>query len=457
MKLATRPSDGAWQLLTAGRLGEAVEVANLVLSADPGNAGALAARAMANWQLGNDIAAALADLRRAIALAPQSAALHHNLATVLAADGQFDVATASFESALRLRPDDTLAFYGLSRNFRFTTTDGLVDDMLALYGAGTLDRQQREFLCFGLAKAFDDLGDHAQAIHFCLEANWLSERRFDMDAARLQVQALKALAESHALDGARGHPSDAPVFIVGMPRSGTTLMEAILSRHPRVFTAGESDRLAALDHRLTAGDPARLPGLSTDTVKAAAETFLRDWRGQGGGQAHILTDKTPANLFELPAIARLFPRARVILMHRHPVDCGISNLFVRFTEGNGFAFHQVMLGERIRQAADLAQVFAQTLPLRILDVSYEKLVANPEPQARRVLDFLDLDWDPACLTPEQAARPVQTASQWQVRQPIHTRSVGRWKTYSAWLAPLIAALGGEAWIDAEFARQQALG
>jgi hypothetical protein len=167
----------------------------------------------------------------------------------------------------------------------------------------------------------------------------------------------------------------------------------------------------------------------------------------------ILTDKTPDNAFRLGLIALLFPHARVIHMRRHPLDTGLSNLFTRFTAGQGFSFHQAALGERIRQTAQVMTAWKSVLPLPILDISYERLVAEPEAQSRRLIDFAGLDWDPACLTPERAQRQVQTASQWQVRQKIHTDSVGRFRGYEEWLAPMIEAMGGRDRIDAEFANQ----
>ncbi|HTM76537.1 MAG TPA: sulfotransferase [Devosia sp.] len=436
-------------------MAEASAMAASVLAVDPDNVAALCCRAMADWDLGHDIALSIVALRRAVALAPDVAPIRHNLATLLAAEGDFTGAGESFEAALTLRPDDTQAFYGLATNHRFTEETPVVRAMLALYSAGTLNRSAREFLCFGLAKVYADLGNRGRAMHFCIEANWLADRPYDVLGERRRVAEIQALAADNAFATLRssGHPSAAPLFIVGMPRSGTTLVEAILSRHPQVQAGGETERMLDLESSLNVRLASRLATVPRDTWRAEAERNLRAMRHDAPPAIRIVTDKTPDNAFRLGMIALLFPKARVVHVRRHPLDCGLSNLFTRFTAGQGFAFHQAALGERVRQTAAVMTAWKAALPLPILDLSYERLVAEPEAGARRLIAFSGLDWDPACLTPELAQRQVQTASQWQVRQKIHTESVGRFHGYEEWLAPMIEAMGGRDWIDAEFADQ----
>lgn len=161
-----------------------------------------------------------------------------------------------------------------------------------------------------------------------------------------------------------------------------------------------------------------------------------------GGSASAFTDKLPENTQRLGLISLLFPNARIIHVRRHPLDCCVSNLFLHFQRGSGYAFSQTLLGERYRQVAETMELWKSTLKLPILEVSYEALVSNPEPLIRRMVAFAGLDWNEACLTPHESARSIGTANQFQVRQPINTGSVGRWRHYEAWLEPLIAALGG---------------
>ena len=450
MTLALTSVDSAWHLLSAGRFDDAAKLARKLLTVEPDNPSTLCCAAMAEWELGYPVDGSIALLEQAVRLAPRNAAIRHNLATLQASMGDMPAARASFEAALDIRPDDTMAFFGLAQNCRFTEENDIVRSMLSLYGSGMLNRQGLEFVCFGLAKVYADLGLRARAMHFCLEANWLAERTFNRDGERRRLQILTDQAEAGTIPIARGQqPGAAPVFIVGMPRSGTTLVEAILSRHSQIQANGETELLSDLEHDLMRGDATRLSGLSRDQLRARSETALRTMRDGAAADIRVVTDKTPDNAFRVGLIAALFPQARIIHVRRHPLDCGLSNLFTRFTAGQGFAFRQVDLGERIRHTADIMATWKRTLPLPILDLSYEMLVAEPEAQSRRLIDFVGLDWDEACLSPELARRQMQTASQWQVRQKIYTNSVGRFQGYEEWLEPLTAAMGGADWIAAE--------
>jgi hypothetical protein len=136
-------------------------------------------------------------------------------------------------------------------------------------------------------------------------------------------------------------------------------------------------------------------------------------------------------------------------VRRHPLDTGVSNFFQRFSAGQGFSTRLDWIGVRSRQVADSMAIWKTALDMPILGIQYEKLVTHPETEARRLVAFAGLDWTDACLRPEQAGRSVLTASQWQVRQPINTHSIGRWRRYEQWLAPMIEAMGGHAWIDAQ--------
>jgi hypothetical protein len=163
----------------------------------------------------------------------------------------------------------------------------------------------------------------------------------------------------------------------------------------------------------------------------------------------VFTDKLPENTQRLGLISRLFPDARIINMRRHALDCCISTLFTHFTRDNGYGFRQALLGERYRQVAETMTLWKSALDLPILDVSYEALVSDPEPNIRRILKFCGLSWEPACMMPERSDRVVLSANQRQVRQPINNASVGRWRRYEEWIQPLIESLGGLEWIEAE--------
>ena len=285
--------DAAWRMLVAERLDEAARLSQALLDVSPDNVSALACHAMANWKAGGDIEQSLAEVQRAVQLAPSVASLRHNLATLLASHGDSDAATEQFRAALTIKPDDTVAFYGLTQNSKFRDGE-LVKAMVALCANPAIEPARREFLAYGLTKVFDDLGVPEKAMTYAIEANRLGARPFDMVGEAHAVTELCALAAGDSFRRARrsGHPSRAPLFIVGMPRSGTTLVESILSRHPDVLARGETGDLAAIEsdgfRRLGFGPltgrhqmalpPARLAHRAGRNPPAA---------GEGGGGARV--------------------------------------------------------------------------------------------------------------------------------------------------------------------------
>ncbi|RYE07600.1 MAG: hypothetical protein EOP22_17110 [Hyphomicrobiales bacterium] len=450
--------DVAWSLLGQQRYSEAAVQAAAILARFPDNVSALACHALANWQGGGDFAASMQEMRRAVELAPNEASVRHNFATMLASDGDIANACAQFETALRLKPDDTLAFYGLSHNHKFTEETPLVRSMLALHAAGELDPYRREFLAFALAKVFDDLGAPERAVHYALEGKAIAPRPFDLTGETRTLARLAQLAADDAFRKVRysGHPSRAPLFIVGMNRSGTTLLESMLSRHPRVFAQGEQMQIIGVESaaRQQAGGADRqsvAASLRKDWLGVQAERILQGAMARAKAPFDIVTDKLPENALRLGLISRIFPNARVIYVRRHPLDMGVSNFFQRFTHGQGYSYRMEWIGARVRQIADTMAIWKRAIDLPILDVSYEKLVADPEAEIRRVLNFVDLDWTADVLEPHRTQRAILTSSQWQVRQPVNRRSVGRWKAYEPWLGPMVEAMGGLDWVEREVA------
>jgi hypothetical protein len=462
MSVSLNELDIAWTLLGQQRYADATRQAQAVLKRFPDNVAALACHAMARWKDGGAIEESIAQMQRAVALAPLVASLRHNLATLLASRGDVAQAAEQFRDALRIKPDDTMAFYGLTQNFRFTQSEPLIEAMSVLHGRPDLPDGAREFLAFGLAKAFDDLGVPERAMSYAFEANRLGARPWDVAAEAVQLEQLGELARLDAFRRARasGQPSRAPLFIVGMPRSGTTLVEAILSRHPDVVANGEASGLPAVEERaLQRLSPAQrrigrqelILGLDRDWLTARAEELLRRATAGATPMPRIVTDKLPENAVRLGLVARLFPNARIVHVRRHPLDVGVSNFFQRFSHGQAYSTRLDWIGIRKRQISDTMATWKRALDLPILDLSYERLVANPEVEARRLLDFAGLEWTPEVRAPQRTARAVLTASQWQVRQPIYRGSVARWKRYEQWLGPMIEAMGGFAWIDREVA------
>ncbi len=457
MNLAVSELDLAWTLLNQGRAAEAARRATSVLKRFPDNVSALVCKAMALWRAGAPIDTSLQLMGRAVELAPDEASVRHNWATLLASSGDLGAASAQFREALRIKPDDTAAFYSLAWNEKFTEENTLVRDAVALHRSGHLDNAAREFLAFGLAKVFDDLGQPERAMPYALEANGIAPRPFDLAGEDRTLDMLRTVAaeDRYRQSGNSGHPSAAPVFIVGMNRSGTTLVESILSRHPKVMALGEASIVMPIEQQAMAAsgraeDRHSLAlRLNNTWLGEQAEHLLTLARRRAAQPFDVITDKLPENAVRLGLAWKLFPRARVIRLRRHPLDVGVSNFFQRYMVGQGFSYRMELIGRRAVQLSESLALWTRSTDLPTLDVSYEALVADPETQSRRIIEFVGLEWDPLCLEPQRTQRAVLTASQWQVRQPIYRGSVGRWKRYETWLSPMIEAMGGFDWIDSE--------
>ncbi len=197
-----------------------------------------------------------------------------------------------------------------------------------------------------------------------------------------------------------------------------------------------------------------LENVPADIWRQNGETVLKIVQRRTVEKFTKYTDKLPGNALNLLLISRLFPKARIIYVRRHPLDCCISNFFKRFVTLD-FSYQQDWLGGYYRNLVDTVKISRQMINNPVLDLSYEQLVADPEPLIRRLVEFSGLEWNDACLSPEQSDRKtVMTASRWQVRQPIYTAATNRWKRYEPWIGPMIEAMGGMEWIEAQFEEGQ---
>ena len=291
----------------------------------------------------------------------------------------------------------------------------------------------RALLHFALGKMQDDLGEYARAILHYDQGNELERRKlvFDRGAFATEVDRLiesftPARFDRHA---APGTASEVPVCIIGMPRSGTTLVEQIVSAHPAV--AGGGELTFWNDHT---ADPDATAGLAAGYV-----ALLR----RIGPEAARVTDKNPFNFLATGLIHLALPRARFIHCRRNPIDTCLSIFFTRFATPRPFAYDRGDLAFYYRQYQRLMAHRRTVLPPdRLLEVDYEALTADPEPVTRRMIEFCGLDWDDACLAPEGNRRVVRTASVWQARQPIYRSSVERWRNYELWLGELADLCSG---------------
>ena len=394
---------------------------------------------------------AAACYRAALRLAPDRADLHRNLGHACRDLGDFDEATREYAAALRLDPGDVKTYYSLSLIHRFSPADpSALEAIEAAAARDDLPPFERRQLHFALGKAYDDLGQYDRAFSHFHAANELARPDFDRSQLVRLVERMEAWfpRSRFAAGGDSGNPSQLPVFIVGMPRSGTSLVEQIIASHPQVYGCGEVVETETMANDLW-GDrlaepvvPPRPPALEPQRLAKMAETYLQRRRAVCG-QALRITSKMPTNFLYLGLIALLFPKARVIHCRRDPRDTCLSCFFTDFKKSPPYHHRLEDLGFYYRHYLRMMDHWRAVLPLPMLEVQYEDLVDRPEEFSRRMIDFCGLEWDDCCLRYYENRRPVQTSSAWQVRQPIYTTSINRWKHYVQHLQPLFEALAAE--------------
>jgi tetratricopeptide (TPR) repeat protein len=377
---------------------------------------------------------AIAALRQIVTADPTNGQAHACLGRMLAQSGESADAAAHLELAATLAPEMILAWYGVATNRNFTRADQpLIGRMNASLARPNLTPLQRSVVHFALGKAHDDIGDCATAIRHFDAANRIRSKYGSFDGAALarRVDRLIAGTPPGFASPAIGVADPTPILIVGLPRSGTTLVEQILSSHPAVAAGGELTFWAQRD---TAG--VNLPGLSGDHLKAVADDCLAELRAISPTAARV-TDKMPFNFGLLGAIHRILPRATFIHCRRHPIDTCLSIYFTSFESSLDFAGDRRSLVAFYRQYERLMVHWREVLPPdRLIEVDYEALVADPELITRRLIAACGLEWDDVCLSPQRNRRQVMTASMWQARQPIYKSSVERWRRYEPWLGEL---------------------
>lgn len=479
-------------LVTLKESERAIACYRRALAIDPDYVEAICGLAGALQEPQKDPDAAIALYGRAIALQPGDHQILHALGEALLAAGRYDEAIAHFRGILAVMPDHARAQLSLGtalgeigriaeaqtalekaltldpQNLRYAfalvnARPVGVDDpgLRALQAAaarhGGLAEDERILFHFAFAKALADLGRHEESFRHLVTANALQRRTFYYDEAGTlgvleRIRTIFTPDLLVRLCGA-GHPSALPIFIVGMPRSGSTLVEHILASHRDVFGGGErADLTAALNSVGINAAAADFPECCTDIDRARVKGFAADYLDRlsraaaAAGQAGVLriTDKMLANYCFAGLIHLALPNARILHIRRDPIDTALSCFSKLFAADIPYAYDLGEIGRYCRACDALMEHWRALLPPgTILEVQYEELVGDFEPQVRRILAHCGLDWDPACLSFHQTERPVRTASVMQVRQPLYRNSVGRWHPGKDVLQPLLEALGCE--------------
>jgi len=431
------------------RFEEAVPILQRLTDVHPGSSRDLQDLARAQQRSGL-IEQAIASYKRALDLAPDDVALRIGLGEACETAGNRKLAWLHYLAALRRDPDSPGA---LSKLLRLPDGDPgpeTVERAARLAEAPRASTAARAMLHAALAYHLDRRGRHDDAFTHLEQGKRLLRGRSPYeigDYSRSVDRLISVFSREHFERVAdHGIASGTPLFIVGMPRSGTTMVEQILSSHPLVAGGGELSMILTLAARvggLAAGGaayPDGCRGLDAAATRGLAQAYL-DRLAQVSTTHRHVTDKLPFNFIHLGFIATLFPQARVIHCVRDPLDTCLSCYFTEFSSQVRFTDDLDTLGRYYLDYRRLMDHWHRVLPGRILDVRYESVVTEPGREIRRLLDFCGLGWHDACLDFHETARAIQTPSRWQVRQPVHARSVGRWRHYERRLRPLAEMLG----------------
>jgi tetratricopeptide (TPR) repeat protein len=390
---------------------------------------------------------AAAGYRRCLELRPRHAGALLGLGHVLKAIGDYDGAVAAYGDCIRITPDSGETYWSLANLKTYRFDDTTIATMERYAEAEAVSTQSRVNFLFALGKAFEDRGDHERAWAYYRRGNEAQRAQVAYDPVQTEVMNDRLVDVYTAeflgsLEGA-GDPDGAPIFILGLPRSGSTLLEQVLASHPLVEGTAELPYVGRIatslsrNGRAGANYPEAMRELPAANLAALGAEYLACARMHRRSDAPRFIDKMPNNFPNAGLIAAMLPNARIIDARRHPLDACLSCYRQLFAKGQNFTYDLTEIGEYYLQYQRMMDHWARVLPGRVLTVQYEEVVSDFEAQVRRLLDFCGLPWDAACLRFYESERPVRTPSAEQVRQPIYDRSVGHFRHYERHLGELI--------------------
>jgi tetratricopeptide (TPR) repeat protein len=393
---------------------------------------------------------AIASYHKAIEIDSRYVNAYNGLGNALSDRGDIDQAIASYHKVIEINPEHTAAYKAISMLKQFSEGDDDIRSMESLYASEGISDKQKMQLAFGLGKAFEDLGKYEKGMEFIMQATRLQRASLDYSTSESQESFAK-IKQVFSLDffarhKSMGSPDQTPVFILGMPRSGTSLVEQILASHPDVFGAGELNDILYLTRKICPADssskyPACVLDLDAGAFEELGKQYIAGIRNHSAGTKHII-DKMPHNFLHIGFIRAILPNARIIHLIRDPMDNCLSVFKKGFISGHDYSYDMTELGQYYNLYLDLMEYWRNTLPGFLYDLSYEELVTDQEGQTRKLLDYCNLSWDDACLDFHKTRRIVKTVSKTQVRRPIYKDSVKLWKKYEKQLEPLAAAIYG---------------
>ena len=433
------------------RLDEASEVAQRALELLPDDPDALNVKGRVLLDQ-NRVDDAIGLFRTTIERKPDMADAYNNLGIALKVIGRSGEALAAYHKALDVEPKMTFVFVNLGDAWSFKSADDphlrAMEELMR--DTASISEDERMQLCFALSKAYADLERHDESFQLLLEGNAIKRKQtaYDEAATHALFDHIPQVFTPELVRAHRGagDPSSVPVFVLGMPRSGSTLVEQILASHPKIFGAGELKDFDTVVKTVRGPDgavvpfPDFVPAFGAAHYRSLGEQYLRRLAAYSR-TAERITNKMPSSFFFIGLIHLALPNARIIHTMRNPVDTCLSCYSKLFTGVQPFTYDLGELGRYYRKYDELMRHWRSVLPEgAMLDVQYEDVVADFETQARRIVAYCGLEWDDACRAFYQAKRPVRTASAFQVRQPIFKSSVGRWLPYKNLLRPLLEEL-----------------
>ncbi len=429
---------------------ESLRQLEMLLAQEPGNSGYLNLKAAVLCRVG-DYEPAIALYDRILAEHPRHSRIWMSQGHALKTAGHQERAVAAYRRSLALDPGFGEVWWSLAnlKTFRFSANDlSVMQRELARPGTAAEHRQHLEF---AIGKALEDQGDYAASFQHYRQGNELRSQDLRYRAADTSARVARIKREyTHDFFASRSGGSDAPdpIFIVGLPRSGSTLVEQILSSHSAVEGTMELPEITSITRALRSqsGDEAVpyhevLQGLDAGERRALGESYLQHTRIQRKTGAPFFIDKMPNNFMHVGLIQLMLPKARIIDARRHPLACCFSGYKQHFARGQSFTYRLDDIGRYYHDYVELMAHFDTVLPGRIHRVFYERMVEDTEAEVRRLLEYCGLPFEESCLRFFENKRAVRTASSEQVRQPIYREGVDHWRHYDPWLDPLKQALG----------------
>lgn len=453
--LSVDPDNAVWLLqkaLCLGQLGQVEQLTSLVEKLSSRNlttAYQYSTLAMLMTQLGLR-EQAVQRYEKAAALNPDEARLYYNIACLQRSLGQIEAAESNFDKTVDLNPTDYEAYKIRSELRKQTPENNHVESLERLLRKGINDKRGKVNICYALAKELEDLGEAGRSFqHLKTGADTRrSYMQYDVKRDLETVASIRKAFTADMFDGSvEGHDNSEAIFVLGMPRTGTTLVERILSSHTDVFAAGELTNFAAqmmglVRQQIGSQKVARdvLVKLSTELdFRRLGEAYIDSTRPFTGHTSRFI-DKLPLNYLYVGLIHLALPKARIINLKRHPLDTCYAIYKQLFLDAYPFSYDLEELGHYYVAYHQLMEHWHTVMPGIVHAIEYEKLVADLETEARRLVDFCELDWQPQCLKFHENKEASTTASTTQVRQPVYQSSVGKWQHYRKQLTPLIKLL-----------------